>query len=96
MIIETYPEMDVKIIELLRWDTGNSLMLYAAQRIEELERIASVKDECLETAKEALYWYGRNCPVLLCGKAGEALDEIERHLAELELKETGNANEAAP
>lgn len=46
-----------------------------------------VRDECLEIATEALYWYGHNCPVLLCPKAGEALDDIEQHLAELEPEE---------
>jgi len=35
--MKTYPEMNDKIIDLLRRDTGNPLMLYAAQRIEELE-----------------------------------------------------------
>lgn len=40
--------------------------------------------ECLEIAVEALYWYGHNCPVLLCSKAGKALTQIEARLAELE------------
>ena len=43
-----------------------------------------VRAECLEIVMGALDWYGRNCPVLLCHKAGEALDKIERLLAELE------------
>ena len=37
MAIETYPEMNVKIVGLLRWVKDNPVMLYAAQRIEELE-----------------------------------------------------------
>jgi len=84
MTIKTYPEMDTKVIELLRWDDDNPVMLYAAQRIEELELIAGVRYECLKMAIEALRWYGYNGPVLLCGKAGETLNEIERRLAELE------------
>ncbi|MCK5644594.1 MAG: hypothetical protein KAJ19_27600 [Gammaproteobacteria bacterium] len=43
-----------------------------------------VRAECLALAMEALNWYGHNCPVLLCSKAGEALDKIEERLAELE------------
>ena len=37
MAIETYPEMNAKIVGLLRWVKDNPVMLYAAQRIEELE-----------------------------------------------------------
>ena len=37
MTIETYPEMNAKIVELLRWDADDPMSLYAAQRIEELE-----------------------------------------------------------
>ena len=36
MTIETYPEMDAKIVDIL-CSYGNPVMLYAAQRIEELE-----------------------------------------------------------
>ena len=46
-----------------------------------------IHTECLEIAMEALNWYGHNCPVLLCGKAGETLDKIEQCLAELESEE---------
>lgn len=51
-----------------------------------------VRDECLEIAMKALEWYGHNCPVLLCGKAGEALTEIERRLAQLEPEEETDGN----
>ena len=34
---ETYPEMNAKIVDLLRWDKDNLMLPYAAQRIEELE-----------------------------------------------------------
>lgn len=37
MTIETYPEMNTKIVEILRWATDDPALLYAAQRIEELE-----------------------------------------------------------
>jgi len=33
----TYAEMNAKIVDLLRWDKDNPVLLYAAQRIEELE-----------------------------------------------------------
>lgn len=54
------------------------------QALEMALRENRVRDECLEIAMEALNWYGHNCPVLLCSKAGEALDKIERRLAALE------------
>ena len=86
MTIETYFTMNARIVAILR--QGNDPMaLYAAQRIEELERISGIRYECLEIAIEALRWYGHNCPVLLCGKAGEALDDIEQRLAQLEPEE---------
>jgi len=37
MTIETYPEMNTKIVDILRWDEDAPMLLYAAQRIEELE-----------------------------------------------------------
>jgi len=37
MTIETYPEMNAEIVDLLRRDKDNPVMLYAARRIEELE-----------------------------------------------------------
>ena len=46
-----------------------------------------VRGECLEIAMRALEWYGQNCPVLLCGTAGEALDKIKQRLAQLEPEE---------
>ena len=36
MTAETYPEMNTKIVGILRWG-GDPMALYAAQRIEELE-----------------------------------------------------------
>lgn len=33
----TYPEMNAKIVDLLRWNKENPVVLYAAARIEELE-----------------------------------------------------------
>jgi len=53
MTIKTYPEMNAKITELLRWDTGNPLMAYAAQRIEELEA-ATAHLERLEAASRRM------------------------------------------
>jgi len=35
--IVTYPEMNAKIVELLRWNEENPVTLYAAGRIEGLE-----------------------------------------------------------
>ena len=37
MITETYPEMNTKIVGILRWGGDDPMALYAAQRIEELE-----------------------------------------------------------
>ena len=37
MTLETYRVMNAKIVEILRWDESNPMLLYAAQRIEELE-----------------------------------------------------------
>lgn len=51
MTIETYPEMNVKIVELLRWVTDNPVLLYAAQRIEELE-VAIAHLERLDAASQ--------------------------------------------
>ena len=57
----------------------------ASQRaLARVMRKNRVRDECLAIAMEALNWYGRNCSVLLCGKAGETLDKIEARLAQLE------------
>lgn len=90
MTMKTYPEMNAKIVEILRIASDDPALLYVAQRIKELEQANIVRNECLKVAIEALYWYGHNCPVLLCGKAGKALDDIECRLAELEpKKETG-------
>jgi hypothetical protein len=73
----TYPEMNAKLVDLLRWDKGNSMLLYAAQRIEELERVASVRGECLAIAIEALR----------SARYNTTLSVIERRLAELEPEE---------
>lgn len=70
--------LKARIALLERVDAGSQRMLTRALYENR------VRDECLEIAMEALNWYGRNCPVLLCGKAGEALIEIERRLAEME------------
>lgn len=48
--IVTYPEANAKIVELLRWHEGNSMLLYAATRIEELEAKA---ERLLERAQRA-------------------------------------------
>ena len=37
MITETYPEMNTKIVGILRWGGDDPMALYAAQRILELE-----------------------------------------------------------
>lgn len=55
--------------------------------VERLRHKNRVRGECLAVAMGALDWYGHNCPVLLCSKAGEALDEIEQRLAQLEPEE---------
>ena len=56
----------------------------ASQRaLARVMRENRVRDECLKLAIGALEWYGHNCPVLLCGKAGEMLTEIKQHLAQL-------------
>jgi len=47
---ETYPAMNTKIVELLRWDKDNPVRLYAAQRILELE----VQVERLHTSMEEI------------------------------------------
>lgn len=39
MDINTYPNMNAKIVELLRLDRDNYVCLYAAKRIEELEQL---------------------------------------------------------
>mgnify|MGYP001590018503 CR=1 FL=1 len=44
----TYPEMDAKIVGLLRISTS-ACQLYAADRIEELERAIAEKDRCLDS-----------------------------------------------
>ena len=54
-----------------------------AMRIR-LMRESRIRKVCLEIAMETIEWYGHNCSVLLCSKAGEALAKIERRLAELE------------
>ena len=89
MTIETYPEMNAKIIDLLRWDTDNPLMLYAAQRIEDLER--ELHDERIRRSEwERMYNQAiANVATLPCSPRGylwrDALVRrmrIERRLAE--------------
>lgn len=75
----TYPEMNAKLVDLLRWDKGNSMLLYAAQRIEELEQIASVQGGCLKIARRALEHYDH----LGLAIPEKALAQIDEHLAEL-------------
>jgi len=65
MIINTYPEMNEQIKKLLRIDPNNSVDLYAAARIEELEaeidRLKhgwiSVKERLPEEEGEYLVFY---------------------------------------
>ena len=52
MITETYPEMNAKIVDLLRWNKDNPVHLYAAQRIEELETEVMWLREQLEPEEE--------------------------------------------
>ena len=53
-MVNTYPEMNQKIVGILRIDGENQIDLYAAQRIEELE--SSVKElvDALEQTLSAI------------------------------------------
>ena len=53
--MKTYPEMNIRIIQLLRIDDENPVSLYAAQRIEELE--SSIK-----TAAKIIIAFSQKCP----------------------------------
>ena len=88
MTIETYPEMDAKIVSILRTNGERVMTLYAAQRIEELERVADIRDECLRIAMETLGWYigGSSDGIPAQG----TLTEIKTLLAELEPGDASN------
>jgi len=90
-------EMNDEPAERKNMEERNHPAIEALDRLQaELERAKArcrVRAECLETAMKTLYWYGHNCPVLLCPEASEALDDIERRLAELE---PGEKTEPAP
>ena len=91
MTIETYPEMNAKIVEILRTSESARIgsprpsLLYAAQRIEELEQIAGIRGKCLEIAMETLEHYATSNINLF---AQCTLVEIKQHLAELEPEES--------
>jgi hypothetical protein len=83
MTIETYFTMNARITAILR--QGNDPMaLYAAQRIEELERISGIRYECLEIATQALEYIKDAALPGTVEMAISALDSIEQRLAQLE------------
>ena len=79
MTIETYFTMNARIAAILR-QGSDPMALYAAQRIEELERTVGIRGECLEIAMKALRYYDR----LGLAIPKKALAEIGARLAELE------------
>ena len=88
MTVKTYPTMNERIVGILRWN-GDPTLLYAAQRIEELEQINHVRDECLEIAIEALQRIAGSKTTTWRHVAARILFDIEARLAELETeKET--------
>lgn len=71
MEIHTYPEMNAKIVGILRV-SDSPVMLYAAQRIEELERFArrvayEVVGPVMATEKEMLGLLEAEARTLLLG-----------------------------
>lgn len=79
MTVKTYFTMNARIVAILRW-SADPTMLYAAQRIEELEQMASVRGECLSIAMKMLRHYAE----LTVFNARETVGEIEARLAVLE------------
>ena len=79
MTVETYFTMNARIVAILR-QGSDPMALYAAQRIEELERTAGIRDECLETAVDALKLHSASAD----STARHALNCIRQRLAELE------------
>ena len=53
-MVNTYPEMNQKIVGILRIDGENQIDLYAAQRIEELESSVKELAEALEATVEMI------------------------------------------
>jgi len=53
MNVQTFPEMNQRIVNLLR-QTGNPVKLYAAQRIEELEEALRYIDTHIRSTHEPI------------------------------------------
>jgi len=53
MNVQTYPEMNQKIVALLR-QTGEPMCIYAAQRIEELEKAMREIDTHISSTHEPI------------------------------------------
>ena len=91
MTVETYFTMNAQIVAILR-QGSDPMALYAAQRIEELERIAGVRGECLEIAMKALRQYAAT--ILGAPSYAESmLVGIKARLAMLEQENIPNGNE---
>lgn len=70
MTIKTYPEMNARIVDILRIDFGSPMLLYAAQRIEELEaKVERLRTSLREVLDEATSDHNRDIIITECQSA---------------------------
>lgn len=79
--IVTYPEMNAKIVDLLRWNKENPVVLYAAARIEKLEAEA---ERLLEQAQQAEAELQRYYIVEDAQACADYIQGLQERLAEME------------